>query len=112
MTQHALPGLQAPPKLTDRQAEALRIIREHGPIASRELGAFVHEWRGRHGFGSPCEFCRKAGDELGRSLRKKGLARQRLRTVGARRAGWYALTPEGKPLRQPEAEEFEWPEGF
>ena len=98
-----LPGLGAPPALTERQAFALEVIREHGPIPSDELGAELCARNLRHSNDLRCGYDRSNGHAIGRALRRKGLVRFR------QRAGWYV---PGSRHRPESDEPFEWPEGF
>lgn len=96
--------------LTSRQAEALRIVREHGTIASDELGAELHAWQGSHPVGQRCAWCQAAGVEVGRALRRKGLVTYR------HRAGWVAPGYQTRPADSNESSQLDvgdpWPEGF
>lgn len=60
-------------RLTDRQEFARAAIERLGPIAADELGALLHERRGRHGAEERCRWCCQEGKTAGRELRAKGL---------------------------------------
>lgn len=71
-------------KLTDRQRFALELIRELGPVPSDELGAHMHERRGKHSTDIRCSWCTQEGESVGKELRRK-------RTLGVkhrRGEGW------------------------
>lgn len=70
-------------KVTERQRFALELIGELGPIPSDELGAHMHERRGKHPADQRCEWCGTEGKGIGGELRKKGLVKHR------REEGWY-----------------------
>jgi hypothetical protein len=79
-----------------RLAFGLAYIREHGPVSAEEVG---RAWRLHRRLG----FSAFANNEIGKSLRKRGLVRYR------QKAGWYAVTPEGKPWRAQAGEvEVDW----
>lgn len=73
-------------KLTARQRFALDLIGELGPIPSDELGAHMHERRGKHGLEARCTYCGQEGKGVGGELRKKKLVKQR------REEGWVLLS--------------------
>lgn len=78
-----LPGLEPPLKLSERQAQALRFIRAHGPLSNEELGRRLRELRG----GSPAaeQWDTSAGRAVAESL--KGWSLVRLVRVDGR-MGW------------------------
>lgn len=68
--------------LTPRQDAAFAFVRDHGPVSSDELGAFLHEYRrdagGRgHDRDTRCDYCREEGADMGGVLRSKGLVERR-----------------------------------
>lgn len=69
--------MKAAVKLTGRQAHALTVLADRGPMRPTALGAAVHVWNGRHPEDARCDYCKSTGNELLRALRKKGVARQR-----------------------------------
>lgn len=78
-----------PPKLTDRQSLALELIREHAPMSSDELGAYLHEDRMRrggrgHAAVTTCGYCQQEGLNMGGRLRELGLVR-----FSRKAGGWY-----------------------
>lgn len=81
-------------KLTERQRFALDLISDLGPIPDDELGAHMHERKGRHSAEVRCTFCGSDGRSIGKELRRKGLVKQR------RSEGWYV--PGRKSQRAPE----------
>lgn len=83
-----LPGLEPPaahPMLTDRQALALGVIRERGPLMSDELGAYLCERRGKHARDEICAWCSPNGTEVAKALQRKGLVTKK------RGEGWLAV---------------------
>jgi hypothetical protein len=94
---------EVPPvsKLTDRQARALEFITGAGwaGLTSDELGQAIHSWQGRHGLDEQCLYCGTAGAELGRVLRREGLARQSRRSAGGE--SFLAWVTEDTPQREP-----------
>lgn len=66
--------------LTDRQAHALRTIREQQPIRSDALGAHLHAYRqanggrGHHAY-ETCDWCVSEAKSVGDALAKRGLVR-------------------------------------
>lgn len=90
--QLALDGLTPEVALTDRQAFALTIVREHGPIRSELLGAYLCERTGRHSHLDGCQWCTSNGKAVGEELHRKSLV------VYVRREGW-ALAGHGKQAR-------------
>lgn len=88
-------------RLTARQRLALEYIGHHQPVASDELGAFLHEERrargGRgHSADERCDFCQQEGSQMGAALRLKGLVKQR------RGAGWVVSGMSGSSPERPE----------
>lgn len=81
--------------LTARQRYALETIEKLGPIPSDELGAWMHERRGKHDAGVRCQWCGDDGKGIGKELRRKGLVKQR------RGEGWVRV---GKPAQAREGE--------
>lgn len=79
-----LSAVPVPPetKLTARQRFALETVGRYQPIPSDELGAHLCARRGKHAADVRCEWCSRAGREVGAALRKKGLVRMR------REQGW------------------------
>jgi len=84
-------------KLTVRQQAALAFITARPPVASDELGAYLHARRAREGgFGHDpdrrCGYCHEDGRAMGRALAKKGLVRRS-------REGWVtgeaSIAPRG-----------------
>jgi hypothetical protein len=75
-------------ELTERQQHALEAIEAaDGGLASDELGAVMHERRGKHDRGSRCDWCQQEGQGVAGELRKKGL-------LVRRRSGmWQSLRP-------------------
>lgn len=73
-------------ELTERQEFALRAIEKaDGGLAADELGAALHERRGKHDRGLRCEWCQSEGQGVAGELRRKGL-------VVRRRSGcWESL---------------------
>lgn len=68
--------------LTRRQDLAYAFVREHGPVTSDELGAFLHEVRlgnggSGHAMGVRCDYCTSEGADMGGVLRQKGLVERR-----------------------------------
>jgi hypothetical protein len=87
-----------------RLAFGYEFIRANGPVASEELG---RAWRLRSPFArrySTADWDTSAGNAIGKSLRKRGLVRERRKTP----RGWYAVDERGKALRKPGAEEVDW----
>lgn len=80
MSQLALDGLTAAPKLTPRQEQALAIIRSRAPIRSEDLGAELRELRGGRPTGA--EFDASNGRSVAEALHAKGLV------AYVRREGW------------------------
>lgn len=72
-------------KLTERQQYALDIITDLGPVPSDELGAHMHERRGKHTSDLRCRYCGDEGKDIAKELRKKKLVRMR------RGEGWYVV---------------------
>lgn len=73
--------------LTERQAAALAYIRENQPVASDELGAYLHELRrtagGRgHPSETRCVWCTDEGRQMLRALRRKRRLVKQLRGIG------------------------------
>lgn len=81
-TQLALDGLDAAQtaSLTERQAQALAIIRSRAPLRSEDLGAALRELRGLRESGA--EFDAGNGRAVAEALHAKGLVRY------VRRSGW------------------------
>lgn len=105
-------------KLTERQRLALDYVRAHGPVASDELGALLHEERqARGGRGHHrdlrCDWCGDEGSSMGKRLRELGLVRKRTGESG----GWYVPDSRG-PDRESADRTAQlgagdaWPEGF
>lgn len=94
-----LPGV---PTLTDRQAFALaELERVPDGLPADEVGARLHERRGKHDAGVRCEWCPTDGRAVLVELRHKGL-------VVRRRSGlWQLLRRATGP-----ADFGEFPEGF
>lgn len=87
--------LPAPPKpLTERQQFALDTITAHQPIPSDELGAHWCQHNGRHTTATRCDWDGPTGRELGRALRKRGLAIER-RSLGGWCLAGYRPVPAG-----------------
>lgn len=102
--QLALDGLTPEVALTDRQAFALTIVRDHGPVRSELLGAWLCERTGRHSHLDGCQWCVSNGRDVGESLHAKGLV------VYVRREGW-ALAARAKASK-PSSQLTEIPEWF
>jgi hypothetical protein len=76
--------------LTERQQHALEQIEAaDGGLASDELGAVLHERRGKHDRGVRCDWCATEGRSVGVELRRKGLA------VRRRSGMWQSLRQTG-----------------
>lgn len=90
-------------ELTERQQHALeRIEAAEGGLASDELGACMHERRGKHDAGIRCDWCQKEGQAVAGELRKKGL-------VVRRRSGfWESLRREAQPAPVADKGEIPW----
>ena len=114
-----LPGLEPATNsassviLTPRQAYALEVISEHGPIQSVDLGAHLHEYRRRnggrgHASDELCEFCQGEGADVGAALQRKGLVKRR------RGEGWVVAswTPWSRKPSSQMGPDDDWPEGF
>ena len=89
MSQLALDGLTPEVSLTDRQALALTLIREHAPIRSEVLGAYLCERTGRHSRLDACQWCTSNGRAVGEELHRKELVRY------VRRSGWVPASWKG-----------------
>jgi hypothetical protein len=89
-------------KLTPRQAFALRVIREHAPISSAELGSRLHEYAGKHSHDQICRWDQSNGVEVARALAVKCLVKRK-------REGWV---PEGFKPELPPSSQGELPEDF
>lgn len=96
MSQLALDGLTPEVALTDRQAFALTIIRQHAPIRSEVIGAYLCERTGRHSHLDVCEYDTGNGRDVAESLHRKSLVRY------VRREGWVLAghAKAGKPSSQ------------
>lgn len=89
-----LPGLEHV-RLTDRQAVALYVIREHGPIGCADLGRRVREIRSpNYPSDLAGEWDVSNGKTLGRRLKELGLVRE-LAGVRFVDAGWTEPLAEG-----------------
>lgn len=98
-SQLALEGLTAEPKLTERQEQALAIIRERAPIRSEDLGGELRELRGGRPTGA--EFDAGNGRAVAEALHAKGLV------AYVRREGW--VLAENAPRRKPSSQGTEVP---
>lgn len=96
-------------KISDRQRFALDVITELGPIPNDELGAHMHERRGKHPADQRCQWCAQEGKGIGGELRKKKLVKQR-RAEGWVVVGAAASTRETGSGYDPATAAF--PEGF
>lgn len=112
MEQLALTGVPTPPdvKLTPRQRSALEHIAANQPLASDELGAYLHEIRReRGGKGHPrnssCDWCKSEGAQMGKALRDKQLVKYRLGE------GWILADTDVKQ-RAADASFGDFPDGF
>jgi hypothetical protein len=84
--------LEPPPRLGDRQQLVLAALRAHPDgLDGDEVGALVHEHRGKHPRDQRCDWCKREGGEVLRSLRRHGLART------PRRGRWVAADAEQTP---------------
>jgi len=72
VSHQTLPGLE--PALTERQSQALALIRERGPISSEELGRRLRDLRGGRSSGE--QWDRSSGRGVAEALRKRSLVRQ------------------------------------
>jgi hypothetical protein len=113
--QLTLAGTPEPtPTLTGRQLFALDLIRELGPIPSDELGAHMHERRGKHSTDIRCSWCAQEGESVGKELRRK----QTLGIKHRRGEGWIvALREKSKGRGGLEGDGYDpatapFPEGF
>ena len=79
-SQLALDGMAPAVELTQRQAQALALIREHAPIRSEDLGWRLRELRGGRPTGA--EFDASNGRKVAEALDAKGLV------AYVRREGW------------------------
>lgn len=87
-------------RLTARQRLALEYIGHHQPVASDELGAFLHEDRrargGKgHGADERCDYCQQEGAQMGAALRLKGLVKRK------RGVGWVVSGTSGPNPERP-----------
>lgn len=103
--QPALFNEEAHPSLTDRQAFALdTVIRIRDGISATELGAHMHQRRGKHDAANRCDWCDREGLSVLQELRRKGLVVQRRKQAGL----WFPSG--GTPI--PSASFGEFPEGY
>jgi hypothetical protein len=64
--------------LTPRQKVALRILRQSDGLTGYVLGRHVHDYYGTHLDGRrDCEHCSRTGVDLAKTLKSKGLVKQR-----------------------------------
>ncbi len=82
---------------TERQQFALDTIRRLQPLATDELGAYLHQYRlehgGRgHGSDERCPYCQGEGREMGEALKRKGLVVYK-RTLGWTLPDWTKPSP-------------------
>jgi hypothetical protein len=67
--------------LTARQAEIYAFVCSiPGGITADELGALLHDARGKHAADARCEFCGRDG---ARALRERGIAQRVIRRTGS-----------------------------
>ena len=88
--------------LTERQAQALAIIRQRSPIRSEDLGGELRELRGGRPTGA--EFDASNGKAVAEALHAKGLV------AYVRREGW--VLAENAPGRKASSQLTEIPEWF
>lgn len=93
------------PALTERQQYALdTVTRIRDGISAAELGAHMHQRRGKHDAMNRCDWCDREGLSVLQELRRKGLVVQRRKHAGL----WF---PTGT-VTKPSAAFGEFPEGF
>ena len=76
-----------PPELHPRQQLVLDTLRAagHDGLHADEVGAAIHEYRGRHDRGTRCDYCAREGGQVLKRLRELGHVRR------DRHGNWYAL---------------------
>jgi hypothetical protein len=86
-------------ELTERQQYALEQIEAaDGGLASDELGACMHERRGKHDRGLRCEWCADEGKSVAGELRRKGMV------VRKRSGMWMSTRAQARPTERDDGE--------
>ncbi len=71
-----------PPTLTPRQQAALDYIASHDGVPAAEIGAHLHNLRGRHTTDGRCEWCQAEGLDVVRSKALRQLVTYRKTSEG------------------------------
>lgn len=106
MEQLTLTGEAHETILTERQQFALDLI-EHadGGLASDELGAAMHERRGKHDRGVRCQWCQQEGQGVAGELRRKGLVVHRRSRRRGEPPRWVSLRGSSRHSRGSQTDE-------
>lgn len=65
--------LDEPPRLTARQQACVDYLAAHDGVPADEVGALLHERRGKHLAGERCEWCHTEGRSVLRAKAVRGL---------------------------------------
>lgn len=104
-TQLTLTGEERVLELTERQQFALEQIETaDGGLASDELGALMHQRRGKHSDDFRCTWCHDEGASVAKELRRKKLVVYRRRTYR-----WESLRGASAPAPNTSAQTDEIP---